>query len=81
MGENACTLGWNLKPRTPYSVDQAADLTHPLRPLAGSIVAKGMITSGLLRAASAISSLGTAGVPVAASASTVKTTQAIFRSR
>lgn len=40
-----------------------------------------MITSGFCPAASAISSFGTGGVPVADSASTVKTTQAIFRSR
>jgi len=49
--------------------------------LAGSIEANGMIASGWRRAASAISSFGTAATPVAASASTVNTTAAIFRLR
>lgn len=43
--------------------------------------AKGMRTSGLAAAASATSSFGTGSVPVADSASTVKITAAIFRSR
>ena len=43
--------------------------------------AKGINTSALAAAASATSSFGTGSVPVADSASTVKTTAAIFRSR
>jgi hypothetical protein len=45
------------------------------------MLAKGISTSGLAAAASATSSLGTGGWPVAASASTGKTTQAIRRCR
>jgi hypothetical protein len=45
------------------------------------MLANGMSTSGLAAAASAISSLGTGSAPVARSASTVKTTAAIRRSR
>ncbi len=43
--------------------------------------AKGISTSALAAAASATSSLGTGAVPVADSASTVKITAAILRSR
>lgn len=43
--------------------------------------AKGISTSGCAAAASATSSFGTGAVPVADSASTVKITAAIFRSR
>jgi len=51
------------------------------RPFQGSTLANGMRTSALAAAASATSSLGTGAVPVADSASTVKITAAIFRSR
>ena len=74
-------LGWNLKPRTPCPVTSRRASRAPARPRAGSMDANGMITSGLSAAAWATSSFGTGGSPVAASASTVKTTQAICRSR
>ena len=61
--------------------NQAAGLPGTGRPRAGSMEANGMITSGCSAAASATSSLGTGGWPLAASASTVNTTQAIRRSR
>ena len=62
-------------------LDQAAGLLTPALPRNGSMLANGMSTSGLAAAASATSSLGTGAVPVACSASTVKTTAAILRSR
>ncbi len=74
-------LGWNLKPRTPYSSTSRRARLTPALPRKGSTEAKGMRTSGLAAAASATSSSGTGAVPVADSASTVKTTAAIFRSR
>ena len=79
---SACRLGWNLNPRTPCSLDQPAG-----QPDAG--LARGRVDRaerdehvGVLGgAASAISSLDSAGCPVAVSASTVKTTAAMFRPR
>ncbi len=65
----------------PCSATSRLASRAPSLPLAGSMLANGMNTSGCARAASATSSLGTGGTPVVDSASTVKTTQAIFRSR
>ena len=48
---------------------------------AGSTLANGMRTSGLARAASAISSLGIGGMLLRSSQSTVNRTAAMFRSR
>src|SRR5215470_16413369 len=75
------SLTSGLNPRTPCAVTRRRAIATPAAPRAGSIDANGMITSGLAAAASATSSLGTGGCPVADSASTVNTTHAIDRSR
>jgi hypothetical protein len=74
-------LGWNLKPLTPYSSTRRRARFTPARPRKGSMEANGISTSALAAAASATSSFGTGSVPVADSASTVKMTAAILRSR
>jgi hypothetical protein len=53
----------------------------PDSPRAGSTEPKGMRTSGCSAARSAISSLDSAGWPVAISVSTLKTTAAMFLAR
>ena len=80
-GANPWMLGWNLNPRTPWSVTSRRASRTPARPLNGSMLANGMSTSGCAAQPSATSSLLIRGCPVACSASTVKTTAAIRRSR
>ena len=58
--------------------DEPPGSSTPAAPRAGSIEPKGMRMSGCSAAAAAISSLDSAGWPVAASASTVKITAAMF---
>ena len=81
FGKKPCTLGWNLKPRTPWSAIRRRASSTPRRPLCGSMLANGMSTSELAFATSAISSFGTRVCPVKASESTVKMTAIILRSR
>lgn len=81
LGKKPWMLGWNLKPLTPYSSTSRRACLTPALPRKGSMEAKGIRTSALAAAASATSSFGTGAVPVADSASTVKITAAIFRSR
>ncbi len=81
FGKKPCTLGWNLKPRTPCSAIRRRASSTPRRPLCGSMLANGIRTSAFALATSAISSFGTRVCPVNDSESTVKTTAIIRRSR
>ncbi len=73
-------FGWNLNPRTPWSrISRTASSTAFDR--FGSTLANGIRTSGFAAATSAISSFRTAARPVTLSASTVKTTAIMLRSR
>lgn len=80
-GENAWMLGWNLKPRTPYSSTRRRASRTPARPLCGSTLANGTSTSAWAAQLSATSSLAMRGWPVPCSASTVNTTATMRRSR
>ena len=80
FGKNSCRFGWNLNPFTPCSsISRRARSTASARD--GSTLPNGISTSGLARAASAISSLGICGRPLRASQSTVNRTAAMFRAR
>ena len=80
-GKNACTFGWNLKPRTPCSAISRFASSTPRRPLCGSMLANGISTSAFAFATSATSSFGTRCWPVVDSESTVNTTAIMRRSR
>lgn len=80
-GEKSWRLGWNLKPRTPCSSTSLRASRTAVRPFHGSTLANGISTSACSAQDAAISSLEMRGWPVACSASTVKITAAIFRSR
>ena len=81
FGKKPCTLGWNLKPRTPWSAISRRASSTPRLPLCGSMLANGMSTSALACATSAISSFGTRVCPVNDSESTVKMTAIMRRAR
>nr|BFE78346.1 hypothetical protein GCM10020093_009470 [Planobispora longispora] len=70
-----------LEAADPVLLHQPPGPPGAARPRQGSMLAKGISASGCSAQAAAISSLGIGGCPVALSASTVKTTAAIFRSR
>ena len=76
-----CTVGWNLKPLTPYSSTSFLASRPPIFPLCGSIEPNAIMMSLLACAASAISSFGMRRRPICVSASTVKLTKPIFFSR
>ena len=77
LGANACTLGWNLKPSTPWSSTSERACSTAASPRHGSTDPNGMSTSAWSAQRAAMSSLEIGSRPRLVRASTVNTTAAM----